>query len=140
MLVFAVLCLTIFTVVSYVSAMAEQNLITAEVKLVKAYHAADTLAEIILSEIIEYAEQMLETPETILGVDITSYWDWGLVAEIVSFACFISDNLELYVVVAIGETDHTVLTWQMRQIGEWEADERLNVWQGDLEEDFLGSW
>jgi len=125
-LVFAVVCLTIFTVISFVSALTEQSLIEAEVRLVKAYYAADTLAEQILAEILASDEP----PENILGIEIAAYWDWDTFAEIVSFIAPISDNKELYVNVSISEDSYEILTWRMYEIGEWQADQTLNVWQG----------
>ena len=135
-LVFAVLCMAIFTAISFVSALTEQSLIEAELRMVTAYHAADTLAEQVLAEILA-AE---ETPESVLGVEIYSYWDWDIFAERVYFVTNISETKELFVEVAIGEDGYEILNWRMYNIGEWEADERLNVWPGYFDDDFLGSW
>jgi len=135
-LVFAVLCLTIFTVISYMSALAEQNLIEAEVRMVKAYYAADTLAERVMAEIL--AADIV--PHDIMGVEISAYWDWDLLAEVVSFVSPVSDTTELYVVVAIGDDSYEILSWRMYQIGEWEVDDRLDVWQGEFDEDFFSGW
>ena len=125
-LVFAVLCLAIFSVISLVPAMTEQTLIDREARLVGAFYSADTLAEKILAEILEADE----IPETIRGVDIIAYWDWDLLAERVYFATPVSDTRELYVSVLIGDGYYEILTWSMVDIGDWEADESLNVWQG----------
>jgi len=126
-LIFTVLCLTIFAVISLIPALTEQNLIKAEVQLVKDYYAADLLAERILDEIL-LAE--VQNSEKIMGIEISSYWDWDLLAERVSFVCPISETRELYVAVEIGEDFYDILTWRVRITTEWEPDDRLNVWPG----------
>jgi len=126
-LIFAILCLTIFTVISFVPALIEQNLISAEVQLVEAYYVADTLAERVLAKILSTDAEL----DNILGIEITSYWDWDLLVERVSFICPISETKELYVVAEIGSDFHNILNWQVRAAGEWEPDDRLNVWSGN---------
>ena len=130
-LIFAVLCLTIFTMISYASAMADEVLIRREVDLVKNFYAADVLAEQVLHEIL-ISEG---TPDNVLGIEIDSYWDMMLWAERVSFIVPISETNELYVVVVIGEHSYEILTWRMQLIGEWEPFFEWNLWQGFDEED-----
>jgi len=135
-LVFAVLCLTIFTVVSLLSALTEESLIEAEVQMVQAFYAADTMAERILAEML--ASDIV--PGEIMGIEINAEWDWDLLAEIVSFASPVSEEKELYVVVAIGLDSYEILSWKMYDAGEWEADDRLNVWQGSFDENPISGW
>ena len=137
-LIFSVLCLAIFTAISFVTALTEQNLIEAEVRTVKAYYAADTLAEQILAELLSLGWYD-ERPEEIMGVEImvdfddTIWWE-----ERISFVSNISETKELYVQVLLSEDgSYEILTWRVYGIGEWEADERLNVWQGVFDEDFF---
>jgi len=127
-LVFVVLCLTIFAVISLVPALTDQTLVRAEVKLVQGYFEADTLAEQILAEIL----LVDETPENILGIDINSFWDWNLFLEIASFVIPISDTQILFVEVGIDFDDYHIFAWRMYNIKDWEADENINVWQGDI--------
>jgi len=126
-LVFAVLCLTIFTVIALVPALTEERLIESEVKLVKAFYAADTLAEQILAEILT----LNYIPEHVLGVKIMSEWCWDMFAQVVYFVSPISDTKELYVVAAIDFDSCRIITWRMLGTGEWEAERPLNVWLGD---------
>jgi len=135
-LIFAVLCLTIFTVVSLLSALTEESLIDAEVHLVEAFYEADTLAELILAEVLS-AEIV---PEAVRGVEIYADWDWDLMAEVISFTAPVSDTKELYVIVAIGFDYYEILSWRMYNIGEWEADDRLNVWTGSFDNSPIINW
>ena len=133
-LVFSVLCLTIFSVLSYVTALTETNLIETQVQTVHAYYAADALAEQTLAAVLAAHE----VPEQIDGIYISAYWDWNALAEIVSFAVPISETFDLFVQVAITVDDHEIMQWSVYKAGEWEADDRLDVWQGDLEDMFTG--
>ena len=151
-LVFAVLCLTIFTVISYVTAVNEQNLTAAEVRLVKAYYAADAAAESILAEILYnfsnktpisnqstacyYSKASASNQGiagSIMGIEVTSFWDWNILADLVSFSYPITESTELFVEVAIGEFEYEILTWRIRRTKEWQPDSRLNVWQLETE-------
>jgi hypothetical protein len=132
-LVFAVLCMTIFAVISLTSSVSGRALAEIEVNLVKSYYQADTLAESILTELFE-AEDI---PDTINGVEIISGWDMDLGVEILSFSCGISEGKELYVVIANRGTEMDILTWRMRDIGEWEIEDKpLNL----LPDDFFDLW
>ena len=130
-LIFAVLCLTIFAVISFISATTDKVLVNMEVQMVKNYYNADVLAEQVLAEILASEE----TPDNVMGVEIISYWDWDLLAERVFFTCPISETHVLYVDVAISEYSYRILSWRMYKIGEWEADGSLNLWQGAFDDD-----
>ena len=125
-LVFAVLCLTVFTLITFVVAGNDKALVDAEAQLVKGYYEADALAELILSEVLE-SETI---PAAIRGIDINSGRDLDIGADVIYFFCPISDKKELYVRLAIREDTFDILSWRMRDIGEWTIDESLNVWQG----------
>ena len=127
-LVFVVLCLTIFAVISLVPALTDRTLVEAEVKLVQNFFEADTLAEQILAEI----SLTDDNPENVLGIDIMYHWDWYSFSEIVSFAVPITDTQILLVEAGIDFDDYQIFTWRMLDMNEWEADESLNLWQGDI--------
>lgn len=120
-LVFTVLCLTIFMLISLSTARTSKALADKEAETVIAYYEADFLAECILAEMMETAEM----PDIIRGVNIS--YDVG----VASFSCPISDNKELYVEVADFGDSYEILEWRMRDIDEWEADSGLPVWSGD---------
>lgn len=140
-LIFAVLCLSIFAVVSFVPALREDALITREVGRVTAFYAADARAEYILAEILTAIYETHYTPGSVEGVQVYSDWDWETFAEWVWFAYPINDTLDLYVRVAINaDMTYTILAWRVMHTGEWEVDERLNVWPGPDENGGLFGW
>ena len=126
-LVFAVLCLTVFSLITLVVARNNKALAETEASLVAGYYEADALAERIIAEIIETGA----IPESVLGVEIDTYWDMMLGTEVASYFCQLSDKKELYVKLAVNGDYVNVLNWQMLDVGEWEFDDSLGVWIGD---------
>ena len=134
-LVFAVLCLSVFSLITFVVAGNSKTLAEAESHLVAGYYEADLLAERILAEImnVEYI------PENIMGVDIDVYWDWELDADIVQYVCPLPGSEKwLYVKIAFCIDSFEVLNWRMWDTGDWVVDEGLNVWLGP--EDETNAW
>ena len=128
-LVFAVLCLTIFAIISYSSALTNKAMVDVEARLVTRYYEADKLANLIFAELLE-ADSV---PDTLHDVEIISGWDWDLGIEFLSFSLEISDKREMYVMLAVHDETMDILTWRMRDIGGvWEADESLNLFDGDI--------
>lgn len=135
-LIFAVLCLTIFALISLSTARADKALADAEAILVKEYYEADTLAECILAELVKADE----IPDAVYGVDIILYLDMETGTDIVSFSCPISDRKELYVEIAVFEDSYDILEWRMQDIGVWEIDDDLPVWAGLEMDESLPVW
>ena len=131
-LVFAVLGLTIFSVISLIPAMTSQRLIQAEVQLVQDFYEADTIAVKILSEIL--ASDV--TPYNVLGVEIFSDWDWDLLAEVIWFTTYVTENRVLSVEILRDFDFYQITAWRMHNLSDWEADDTLNVWTGDFDFDF----
>lgn len=134
-LVFAVLCLSVFTLISLSTATSDKALTDAAVETVTGYYRADTLAEYILADILA-ADAV---PETVRGVAVSSVLDFDTSASIASFSCPISDVKELYVEVAVFEDTYDILNWRMRDVGDWSVDDSLPVWPGDSG-DISGLW
>lgn len=127
-LVFTVLCLAIFALLTYASAHADKSLADASARMTKSYYAADTLAEQILAEVLASED----VPDEYLGVDIYNEWDWMAGVERVIFSCPVTDTQELYVEAVISIDSYDVLVWKVRNITEdtWEPESGLPVWEG----------
>ena len=127
-LVFAVLCLTIFSLISLTSATGDKALVDAEIDLVQAYYHADTKAELILDSILQTASQI---PDNILGVDITvTQAADGKSAEI-EFTCPVSPRKELLVWLTIREGKLDIRRWRLQDAVIWEFDPSLPIWTGN---------
>ncbi|MCL2753869.1 MAG: hypothetical protein FWE44_06960, partial [Defluviitaleaceae bacterium] len=97
MLVFVVLCLTIFAIISLSPALTDRTLANAEVQLVQDFFAADTLAEQVLAEILA----SYEVPETIMGIEVQSHWSMELFLLMTSFIVPINETKILHVEVGL---------------------------------------
>ena len=126
-LVFAVLCLTVFSLITLVVARNNRALADTEARLVEGYYEADAVAEGILAEIREAGY----IPDTVKNTEIDSGWDMALEMDVATYLCPISDAKELYVKLAVDGDSVYIVGWQMLDIGEWEFDGSLGVWIND---------
>lgn len=123
LVVFAVLCLTVFALLALTTAQANVRLADASARAVEEYYAADCKAQEILARL-----RGGERPE---GVQIS-----GVIA---SYAVPLSDTQELQVDVALDSLlsdaaadGCTVLRWQVVSTEEWESDSSIEIWDGTL--------
>jgi len=126
-LVFAVLCLTVFSLITFMVAGNDNALVVAEAQLVTGYYKADALAEHIISEIYETGR----IPGSIRGVDIETARDEDTGRESVHFLCPISDSKALYVELAVSDEGYDILSWRMHNTDTWVIDDSLDVWRGE---------
>lgn len=116
LVIFAVLCLTVFALLSLSSAQAEQRQADAANKAIREYYNADLQAQEI------YA--LLRSGETVEGVREEN--------GIYSYEVSISQRQVLSVQVEkVGDT-WNILKWEAVPV-ESEADEALDVWKGTEE-------
>ena len=116
LVIFAVLCLTVFALLSLGTVQADTRLSDASSEAVQAYYAADNAAEAILAR--------LRNGEPVESVEVDGSW--------YSYSCPINDNQSLFVTVQITETEYTILQWQMLPTIQWETDDELVVWDGEM--------
>lgn len=123
LVVFAVLCLTVFALLALTTAQANVRLADASARAVEEYYAADCKAQEILA--------LLRGGERPEGVQIS-----GVIA---SYAVPLSDTQELQVDVALDSLlsdtaadGYTVLRWQVVSTEEWESDSSIEIWDGTL--------
>ena len=119
LVIFAVLCLTVFALLGLSTVRADGRLSDASAKAVSAYYEADCQAEAILARL-----RAGDLPE---GVEETVTPEGRTCA----YTCPISDTQTLAVEVRLEDTSYTVLRWQAVSTADWEADETLDLWDGD---------
>jgi len=115
--IFAVLCLTVFTLLSVATVQANGRLGESARQAVTDYYEADSAAHGILAEI--RAGEILDGVEEDNGV--------------YRFSCPISQTQQLCVEVAVTGTEYTVLRWQAQSIDLWQNDDKMPVWDGEKE-------
>ncbi len=117
LVIFAVLCLTVFALLSLSTVQADGRLSAISAEATKNYYDADTKAEEILSELRNGI-----VPE---GVEKDG--------DVYRYSCYVSDTQILKVTVCLKENGYEVLQWQTESCTEWEADESIKVWDDFLE-------
>ena len=114
LVIFAVLCLTVFALLSIATVRADGRLGDNAARAVSDYYAADCQAEQLLAQL-----RAGELPE-------------GVTEEngIYTYTCPISDTQVLAVQVALDGNSYRILRWQALSSVRWEADDRIPVWDG----------
>lgn len=115
LVIFAVLCLTIFALLTIATVQADTRLADVSARSVSAYYTADAEAEAVLAE--------LRAGHAPAGVT-----DCG--GGLYTYDIPISDVLTLFVEVRVEGTQYEILRWQACSVTEWAADESLPVFTG----------
>lgn len=116
LLIFSVLCLTVFAVLSLSTAKAGDNLSISSETSVKAYYQADSEAEEILAA--------LRRGDFVEGVEEEG--------SVYSYKCPINERTSLYVEVEINGSEYEILRWQS-SIDDSMIEESWTVWDGESE-------
>lgn len=114
LVIFAVLCLTVFALLGLSAVQANGRLSDASAQAVSDYYTADCQAETILAR--------LRAGELTEGVTASD----GLY----TYQCPISETQTLMVEVRLEGTEWTILRWQAVSIADWESADTLSVWDG----------
>lgn len=125
LVVFAVLCLTIFALLSLTTVQADVRLADASAQAVRDYYAADLEAQ----EVFACLRMNAAVP---VNVELAE----GEGAEGSTLARYtipISETQELQVELSCHpDTGWTVLRWQAAPVGEWESDETIELWDFEM--------
>ncbi|WP_409968078.1 hypothetical protein RFF05_16335 [Bengtsoniella intestinalis] len=124
-LVFSVLCLTIFAVMSVVTAQNAWTLAEKSAQSITDYYAADTVAVDIFDTVVATYDGGFVLPEdcsaTVEEIDGQTYLNYYVP---------IDDRQALWVQVYATQTAVEVSHWQVEETVVWTADQSLNVWGG----------
>ncbi len=129
LVIFAVLALTIFALLSLSTVRADGRLSEAANKAVQDYYAADCKAQAVLAWLrTGKGEENLQVSEDFeMSATIIDYADRN--ETIYYYALPISDTQELQVEVKMGgANDWEILRWQAVAVGDWEIDEGIDLW------------
>mgnify|MGYP006876751849 FL=1 len=111
---FAVLCLTVFALLSLSTVQAQSRLADASLETVAQYYAADAEAVRILA--------LLRSGESPDGVTYRE--------GIYSYTCPISETQVLEVEVRLSEEDYEILRWQAVPDGQDGEESGFDLWDG----------
>lgn len=113
LVIFGVLCMSVFSMLSLSTALAEKRLSEASAQTVAAYYEADLQAQEILAR--------LRAGEQVSGVEVSG--------NVYTYACPISENRWLEAELLREADGYMVLRWQTVALPP-EADRSLPVWNG----------
>lgn len=114
LVIFAVLCLTVFALLGLSTVQADGRLSDASARAVSAYYQADCQAETILAR--------LRQGQIPRGVSVQG--------NHYAYTCPISDTQELQVEVRLDGDAWTILRWQAASTVQWDQDDSMTVWDG----------
>lgn len=114
LVIFSVLCLVCFALLSMTTVRASEQLSLASEEAVTAYYQADARAEETLARL-----RAGDIPEEV-AVDGTVF----------SYTCPISPTQQLSVVVDMNSGSYEILEWQATSTTQWQEDSQLPVFQG----------
>ena len=114
LVIFTVLCLAIFSLLSLSTALADRRLSDAAAQTVQAYYEADAQAELLFARL-----RAGERPEQV-QVSGNRY----------SYVCPVSGKQQLQVLLQQEGENWTVLRWQLQTIETQASDAALPVWDG----------
>ena len=117
LVIFAVLCLTIFALLSLSTVQADGRMAAASYKAVQDFYEADAEAERILAKL-----RQGDLPDNVTRE-----------GNLYRYTCQVSELQALEVEIEITEAFYRVLRWQMVSTTQWEADDSMNVWDGSME-------
>ena len=115
LVIFTVLCLTVFALLGLETVRANCRLTDAAADSVASYYTADAQAESIVALL-----RTGEIPDYVLQDE-----------DVCTFACTAGDTQALVVSVRIVGDDYEILSWQSVPSAEWQAADSLNVWSGE---------
>lgn len=115
--IFAVLCLTVFTLLAVATVQANSRLGASARQAVADYYTADSAAHELLACI-----RMGEIP---YGVEVDN--------GVYRYSCPISSTQQLCVEVEVTGREYTILRWQAQPVEPWQNDDKMPVWDGEKE-------
>ena len=120
LVIFAVLCLTVFALLTLSTAAADSRLSQDAADAVEAYYQADSQAEALWARLRD-GEQPEKVSEITEETGSTVY----------KYTVPISQEQELQVCLRLKDGTWTVVQWQAVSTVDWQADEDLTVWGGE---------
>ena len=118
-MIFCVLCLAVFSVLTLATADRESKLSEMTARSAEKYYRADHDATVIAAA--------LRNGEPIpADIDVEVVWD----GDTASFRLPVSDSLGLDVALSVHGGACEILRWQTVYTGSWEPDDYLNLWDG----------
>ncbi len=125
LLIFSVLCLTVFSLLTLSTVRREQALTEKRRAAVEDYYRADSAAAELAAALLEQ-EKEGGAPGELNGTPIQSEG-----AGVYAYLCPIDSRRAISVRLRLADGGLTVLSWKTTDIADWTPDESLDVWEGE---------
>ena len=126
-MVFSVLCLTVFAVLSYITARNELDLARRSADSVTAYYAADSAAVDVYNALI--SGDCVRQGDTITAAGTEIFACEGIYGGELCYSVPIDDMQELYVELSGEDSGYRIIAWVVSDTGDWIVDDTLNLMQ-----------
>ena len=125
-MIFCVLCLVVFSTLTYVTADRERQLAALSADRVADYYAADAEATRIVAALIRGEEPVTD-------VEVTQEMNWEDDSVLYSFCVSAGGEQELSVRVRLNlNGTYDILSWSTAYAGDWETNDTIEIWDGDF--------
>ena len=131
LLIFAVLCMVIFSLSSYLVTSRDRSLVDVELAFLEGWYRADTQGQLVLAELLSHPldpSQPKQLPLEVLGTAI-SYIIQDEVIKL-SFYLEVTELNILVVQAVVYSTHYDLLLWRLEASTTWSATASPDVWQG----------
>lgn len=122
-MIFAVLCLTVFSVLTLSTAVGESKLAQATAQHTADYYAADAQATAIAARLGQGSRA-----QEIDGIAIAYTNDAD--GQQAIFSVSAGENQALSVILLLQNQSYDILKWELTYSGDWQADQSIAVWDG----------
>ncbi len=137
-MIFAILCLTVFSALSLVTAVSEKKTAQRFADATAAYYEADSEA-VNIKNSIQAELDAGETPQQAAAAGAAQYGSQHDVKyieakQLITYSVPLSDNIsQITAVLAYNSADGTIetISWEKNDISEWSPDDSLEVWNGE---------
>lgn len=126
-MVFSVLCLTVFAVLSYITARNELDLARRSADSVTAYYAADSAAVDVYNAFVSGDFDEQDGIISAYGTEISACE--GEFGGELCYSIPIDDMQDLYVELSGEAGGYRIVAWTVRETGDWIIDDTLNIMQ-----------
>ena len=128
-MIFAVLCLTVFSTLSYVTANQEQKLAEKSARAIEQYYAADWQCEAYYEEIYKLLQAGVAASELPQYLDVKVTSDGA--AACIAYAADIDERQKLQVQLIAENGSLRTETWAVTVKEQHEYNDELAVWDGE---------
>ncbi len=129
LLLFAVLSLSVFVLLTLSTAQSEQTLCRKAAQAVSDYYQADSQATVVLAGLLQQNKtgtlQSFTYQEIPISVTETSD------GQSATYRCPVDAGQVLTVCVQITSDTYQITQWQVEDISSWQNDDRIPVWDGE---------